>query len=106
MSNETEKLTFGTLFSMPSVAIYGPFDFMSVRIDTFVDEQIGKGSTNVVLDLRTAYYITAEGLASIFKLVKKMRSSGGLLHIYGATQDMTELLSFANIAAYVSLVSD
>lgn len=106
LSQETDKVTFDTLFGMPSVAIQGPFDFMSAKIDTFVDEQIAQGGTSVVLDLRAAYYISAEGLATIFKLVKKMRAINGLLHVCGATQDMAELLSFANIDTYISFVSD
>jgi anti-anti-sigma factor len=106
MVKEIESVTFGTVLNMPAVVISGPFDFMSSKIDTFVEGLIGKGTASIVLDLSASHYLTSMGIATIFKLIKKINAAGGMLHIAGATDDMKEVIQLSNVNAYVSYIDD
>lgn len=104
MAQALESVTFGTVLNMPAIVISGPFDFMSSKIDTFIEERIGKDTVSIVLDLSASHYLTSMGIATIFKLIKKMKAAGGILHIAGATDDMKELLQLSNVTAYISYI--
>ncbi len=60
---------------------------------------------NIVLDLTAAYYITSMGIATMFKMIKKIRAAAGELHITGATDDMTDLIELGKMDAYITYIS-
>ena len=91
---------------MPSISIAGPFDFMSRKLDACVDELIGKGETDIVLDLSETHYLTSRGIATMFKMIKKIQAAGGELHITGATDDMQELIEQGKMDEYITYISN
>jgi anti-anti-sigma factor len=105
MSNDSEKVLFGKVADIPAIAIRGPFDFMSTEIDRWMDEQIENGVTTLVLDLTDAHYITAQGIATMYKMVKKLSEVKGLLNINGATEDMVELIKLGKMEQYITYLS-
>lgn len=96
--------SFGTMMGLPSINIKGPFDFIDAEIDSWVDDQISSHHEAIILDLSDCHYITAYGVATIFKIVKKISSTGGILHISGATEDMLEIITLAKLDRYVSII--
>ncbi|MBN1576538.1 MAG: STAS domain-containing protein [Chitinispirillaceae bacterium] len=105
MTQDTDNFTFGDVLGMPAIIITGPFDFMNANIDAFVDDIISKGLMNLVLDLTAAHYITSTGIATIVKIIKKIKAAGGLLHLAGATDDMMELVKLGHMDTYVSYIA-
>ena len=104
MAQEPVSFTFGKVMDIPSIAIKGPFDFVHPKIDAWVDEQLDTGAATLVLDLSATHYITAQGFASMYKIIKKVSGARGLLHIAGATEDMIELISLGKMDRYVSFI--
>ena len=91
---------------MPSIAITGPFDFMNANLDACVEGFISKGEADIVLDLSQTHYLTSRGIASMFKIIKKIRAAGGELHITGATDDMQELIELGRMDEYITYISN
>ncbi len=106
IKDKSKNYLIGRLFDMPSVVVNGPFDFLDSGFDARVDEIIGKGEKNIVLDMTSAHYITAQGIASMFKMIKKIGAVGGELHITGATDDMQEIIELCGLDEYITYISD
>jgi anti-anti-sigma regulatory factor len=106
MKQDSGGFSFGERLDFPSIIISGPFDFMDPKIDAWVDERLDRGDTALLLDLGAAHYLTAAGIACMFKIVKKIGGAGGLLHIAGATGDMIELITLGKMDRYVSYIVD
>jgi len=104
MTQELGDFSFGTIINVPAIIIKGPFDFTHQKIDIWIDEQIAKGTISVILDLSAAHYITSMGIACMFKIVRKISTAGGMLHIAGATSDMVELISLAKLDRFISYI--
>ena len=104
MTQETENFSFGEYMGIPAITIKGPFDFMNSKIDLFVDDQIGKGNVTLMLNLSATHYLTAMGIAALFKIIKKLSAAGGLLHILGPTDDMIEMIKMGKMYQYVSYI--
>ena len=102
MTIESGEVVFGVRKGVPALSIKGPFDFMHSKIDAWMDEQVAAGITALVLDLTETHYLTAMGIACMFKIVKKLTKTGGLLTIIGATDDMVELIKMGMLDKYVS----
>jgi len=102
MPESKNNFSFGEMMESPALIIRGPFDFMDNKIDMWVDDQIGKGNSSIVLDLSKTHYITAIGIAALFKCIKKVNGANGLIHIIGATEDMMELIRLGKMDQYVS----
>lgn len=105
MSHDTGQITFGERMGIPALSIKGPFDFMDPRIDAWVDEQAAGGNSTLALDLSETHYLSAMGIACMFKIMKKLTKTGGLLHIIGATDDMVELIKLGKLDKYVSYIT-
>jgi anti-anti-sigma factor len=105
MSHDAGEVVFGERMGTPALYIKGPFDFMHLKIDAWVDEQLAQGNSTLVLDLTETNYLTAMGIASMFKIVKKLTKTGGMLHILGATDDMVELIKLGKLDKYISYIT-
>jgi ABC-type transporter Mla MlaB component len=104
MTDLNNSFSFGEMMDSPSLTIKGPFDFMDAKIDLWIDDQVGKGNASIVLNLSRTHYITAIGIAALFKCIKKIHGAGGLIHIVGATEDMVELIRLGKMDQYVSYI--
>lgn len=106
MIQKSGEFTAGRLNNMPSLTISGPFDFVNPKLDALVEDLIEKGEKSIVLDLSQSLYFTSRGMATMFKMIKKIRSSGGRLHITGATEDMKEVIELGRINEFISYVTN
>lgn len=104
MPEYSSTFSFGEMMNSPSLSIKGPFDFIDNKIDMWIDDQIGKGNSSIILDLSETHYITAIGIAALFKFIKKINGANGLIHITGATEDMMELIKLGKMDQYVSYI--
>jgi anti-anti-sigma regulatory factor len=105
MTHDTDEVVFGEWMGVPALYIKGPFDFMHSGIDRWVDEQVAAGKSMLALDLTETHYLTAMGVACMFKIVKKLTKRGGVLQIIGATDDMVELIKLGKLDKYVSFTT-
>jgi anti-anti-sigma regulatory factor len=60
-----------------------------------------EGKKILAFDLSKSTYVTSPGVASVIKVLKKVRAIQGELFISGATEDMIDVLRLANIDDFI-----
>lgn len=98
------KVSRGSVSGMDSIDVVGPYDSADPNTDSILKEIASEGKKDVVFNFRQTTYLTSPGIACIIKAVKKMKPVKGMVHIYGATQDMVELLELANLSEYLHIM--
>jgi len=104
-SVQLDTISVGEISGINSIEIRGALDYLDPQIDTLVQQFIDDGQKCIVFDLHETIYLTALGVASIIKALKKIRAINGTLFIYGATEDMAELLKIGGLAKYIIFMS-
>ncbi len=87
--------------AIDSIQIIGPFNFTDGHVDTIADQVLQEGKQMLAIDLSKSTYVTSPGVASVIKVLKKVRAAGGMLYISGATADMVDILRLANIDDFI-----
>jgi anti-anti-sigma factor len=104
MDTPNTRFRGGRINDLDSVAVFGPFDFTDPGIEALAKQGIAAGRKDFVFDFSKVTYLTSPGISSIIRVLKRVQAVGGTLFLYGASQDMLDLLNLANIMKYLKIL--
>jgi anti-anti-sigma regulatory factor len=96
-----QRIKRGYIGAIDSIQIIGPFNFNDAHLDAIADQVLVEGKKILAFDLSKSTYVTSPGVASVIKVLKKVRAIQGELFISGATEDMIDVLRLANIDDFI-----
>jgi anti-anti-sigma factor len=67
---------------------------------------VDEGSSRLLLDFSTLFYVSSAGLRSLFSVAKRATAGGGGVAGYGATGAVQEVFHFASFTEIVPLAED
>lgn len=86
---------------MDSIKIVGAFDTNDPQVTHIADAIIAEEKKDIVLDMSEVSYLATQGMACVIKVLKRLQAVEGVLHVYGATQDVRDLFHMVKIDQYL-----
>ena len=72
----------------------------SVEATAYLDAEIDRGHTNLVIDLGGVAYLSSAGLRVILDAMRKTRRSGGDVRLAGARGNIRRVVDLAGLAQF------
>jgi anti-anti-sigma factor len=105
MDSPNTRFRSGRIGDTDSIAVFGPFDFTDPGIEAIARQAIATGKKDMVFDFSKVTYLTSPGISGIIRVLKRVQAAGGTLYLFGASQDMLDLLGLANIMKYLKIMT-
>jgi anti-anti-sigma factor len=73
------------------------------QVTEVVEEELGKGSKNILLELQNVSYIDSSGLGAIFDSYKQVTEKGGQFKILNPNVDVKRVLDITKISKKINI---
>ncbi len=86
------------------VSIHGRMDAVTApEFEKALEGLMGEGETVFVVDLAQLDYISSAGLRSILALAKKLKTSGGVLHLAALQDVVKEVFDISGFSSIIPI---
>jgi len=85
------------------VRLLGELDMETApQLVACVDEQLARGRTRLVVDLRALTFCDSRGLATLLTTAARCQAAGGSTHLTGAVGPVARVLSITGVAEFLA----